>query len=1234
MRVTIDLMKKSTQIIDLSNVINPRVGDDDLLLPLHIIYGDNQTDMRGKDVEFLSNDPNKKNIYIAGTCNTNTPGDNLYMGDLTFRFPAGTFKVDGTYDPDKTIFRIVDKETQKVISSVNVKITVMKNAIEFNFDPDKSSYDSRAETMLQDFHDKGQAMLDEIKDLNNQAKSNVSGDTATTAKEAKKQADQNAGDISDLKGEVAGARGRFANMAGREDAQDAAINQKESIANANANYAELKRKDAQQDVIIANKAGKFELEAKLAQMDIHPETFANLDALNTKYPNGSSSFCVTINDMHKHVWLNGGWQDAGPYTFNDLAPEEKRELYIKSSDNMLVNPDLKNGAYGWSFTGVWEADKHQAFNNSSAYGCYQTTKPASASLFYQDGIPVQDLTAVSGAIEVLTTDAAVASLQILFRDESNTVIAGTDQSTTIPANTSNGYQEVSIKNVPVPANAVTAAFTIANIDTGLVVFRRPRFNSGAELLPYGSNDILKQLRQDSDNVLINPDLTRSAFGWVMGAGWEEDPSHAIGNSMAYGINLATPPAQPSVFAQVGIPVARKHVMSAGITVSTNNAPNVGYVQVLFRNISGTIIDTAIKAAAIPDNANAYDVKLESIPVPQDAVTADFSVVITGSGVVVICRPQINFENNLLPYSFADIKGIPQNSDNALYNPDLGNNAIGWNVDSRWEKDPLHAIGNSMAYGCYLTEKPENAALFYQENIPVEKREKVSVGVEVITVGALTATFQVLFRDVNGEIIAGTDQSILLPQNTGNYETIKIENVTVPKNAVTAALTVAMIDQGLVVFARPRFNFGTKLIPYALSELNLDELNTAQHELPFFKFNIERGKVGDDAVTTKFLYQKENHQIEGYAQIAIQGDSSRLYDKKNYKIKTFSDAKCKQKLKLRLVPSWPETNKFNLKANFIDATQSRNLASAKLVAAATAITPIADKIVESHLAKTSNFGQMEGFPIEVWFSDRYNGLYTCNTKKDDKVFGLDADKAGNAAVSVLDNVPAPDSQLLKVPTAKLDNVAYADELHDTPDPELVANWSKWLEFLNNSTDEEFKTNLASYIDVKSAINLYLFGVMSREYDFPTKSVLYLTWNNGKYFYLIPYDLDSNWGQSADGKTEGNPTDDDKWGFATETSTKTDGQFISNVGWNKLFERMYKLFMPEIKEQYTYLRSNVWRTDQLLNVYRDFMNQIPQSVYEKDHKLWAQIPSLTTNNYEQLHQVIVQRSNQMDRWIKSK
>ena len=238
--------------------------------------------------------------------------------------------------------------------------------------------------------------------------------------------------------------------------------------------------------------------------------------------------------------------------------------------------------------------------------------------------------------------------------------------------------------------------------------------------------------------------------------------------------------------------------------------------------------------------------------------------------------------------------------------------------------------------------------------------------------------------------------------------------------ISAAFTVPFTGTGVVIICRPQIVFNEKIIPYSLSEITTEQQNKANSVLPQFNIGISGRGIGDKWVKSSFSFQRNGQVIKGFVQIAIQGDSSRNHDKKNYKIKVFSDEDCKQKLKLRLMPSWPKTNKFNLKANFIDATQSRNLASAKLVATATSVTPIADPTVESHLAKTSNFGQMEGFPIEIWLNGAYNGLYTCNTKKDDVVFGLDANEKGNAAISVLDNVAAPSSQLLKDPTAKLDN----------------------------------------------------------------------------------------------------------------------------------------------------------------------------------------------------------------------
>lgn len=154
-------------------------------------------------------------------------------------------------------------------------------------------------------------------------------------------------------------------------------------------------------------------------------------------------------------------------------------------------------------------------------------------------------------------------------------------------------------------------------------------------------------------------------------------------------------------------------------------------------------------------------------------------------------------------------------------------------------------------------------------------------------------------------------------------------------------------------------------------------------------------------------------------------------------------------------------------------------------------------------------------------------------------------------------------------------------------------------------------------------------MSREYDYYSKSILFLTWDNGNYFYPIAYDLDSTWGQNVTGAIEGNPQDEN-WGFSTERSDSADGKYVSNAGWNKLFERLYKLFKPEIKRQYQHLRSTVWRTDQILNQFKNYMSEIPEEAIEYDHELWN-IPSADTNNYEQLHHVITQRSNQMDRWI---
>lgn len=352
-RITVDLTKASTETLDLTDKLNPRVGDSQLAVPLHVIYGTDDSgneepvDMRNKDIEFLSQDTNKNDIYVSDTVTTDSKGDDPYSGNVTFVFPEGTFKVAGTYDVDKTMFRIINKADKTVLSTVNVKLNVLEGGgSDYNFDPNKTSYNSRLEDMLKlaqsqlkdkiantdqeaqaalndakqkaagiikDASDQAQALLDDIKQTNSEAKGNVAGDTAATAAQAKQLANDNSGKIHDLQGEVGDARGRFMTLSDRENKQDFNIDRKEDKANANANYAAQDLRNDQQDKEIAKKANQSFITDYLSQMRLEPQGFANLDDLKAKYPNGNPGLNVTVDDGHLYIWYDNTWKDCGQF---------------------------------------------------------------------------------------------------------------------------------------------------------------------------------------------------------------------------------------------------------------------------------------------------------------------------------------------------------------------------------------------------------------------------------------------------------------------------------------------------------------------------------------------------------------------------------------------------------------------------------------------------------------------------------------------------------------------------------------------------------------------------------------------------------------------------------------------------------------------------------------------------------------------------------------------------------
>ena len=311
-RTILDLAKPKTTVFDLSNVLNPRVNDDLAKISFHIQYDNKPFNMTGYKMYFISADENMGYINVDGMVDKVEYGDNVGNGDITFKFPANVFKKAGTFDSSKTMFVVENVNSNYIQSTINVSLTVLENGIaKFNADVDQIGYDSKLEEIHNKYKDKAQNLIDE---LINQVKAvdNFSN-VKETAEQAKQVANDSIAKANAVNIEVTTARSRFSNLNDRLNNQDIKINSAETAVNASQNYSRLDLKNQQQDSVITTKADKYELENKLSQMKLYPESFENADAIKKTYPDGKPGIFVAVDTGHQWYWINGTWKDAGAY---------------------------------------------------------------------------------------------------------------------------------------------------------------------------------------------------------------------------------------------------------------------------------------------------------------------------------------------------------------------------------------------------------------------------------------------------------------------------------------------------------------------------------------------------------------------------------------------------------------------------------------------------------------------------------------------------------------------------------------------------------------------------------------------------------------------------------------------------------------------------------------------------------------------------------------------------------
>lgn len=774
----------------------------------------------------------------------------------------------------------------------------------------------------------------------------------------------------------------------------------------------------------------------------------------------------------------------------------------------------------------------------------------------------------------------------------------------IPQNT-NGFNLFTFENVQVPDNAVSASIYVLIHGAGYIDVAYPQANQGERALPHsvkifsdnhtGDNLVpnaaltdLKDWRYSNDIQNAKIDLLEQTFNnshIVRLYGYKKDESNSADNGNAW-------------FTSAKVNVQKYLKMKSEWLLDIHlDDPNTGDVSIAqkFYDANNQIIKNATKSSL--GNTETFTAFKQICDVPTNAVYMDIDVIINGAGYVDITEPRLSGTSR---ENFISKLGLEATT--------IGKD-LGGTVPCRINKGIFSFDG----FHSDQTKNNSNNTWIAFKGFKINENSRFVSFDLSLAAEFLQDTDDNYLRlefyayDNGGNQLAAQFKSINPAKNIDKIHHEYWDGLWIPDNATNFKLAFTLHNKGTV----------------SISNINYKINDTyCGSKIPQIFINNSKD-LDNNWQNAQFRYIDSSRTLDGYLQLAVQGDSSRKYPKKNFKTKFFKDDKYENKLKWKPKSNWQANSKFNFKANWIDATQARNLVNAQMIEKATASTPM-EKLDETKaLLDTQGLGQMEGFPVEVYLADGYYGLFTLNTKKDDKTFGMDSDNPKHEVISVelADHV-------FRDPKATIDEKNYLTEIHDAPSANVKSNFEKLVQFINQSTPDDFVKHLGDYIDVKSCINTMLYGILSKEYDYYGKSCLLCTWNDGAYFYMVPYDLDSTWGLFWDGSRIAEDGNDPWFDFEGLIKDPNQNSFISNHGQNRLFERIYEHFKPEVKKQYDLLRSTVWKNSDIIQAFKYFIDEIPEAAFEHEQQKWTALPSAKITDFAQIQNFIIRRGNAMD------
>ena len=325
----------------------------------------------------------------------------------------------------------------------------------------------------------------------------------------------------------------------------------------------------------------------------------------------------------------------------------------------------------------------------------------------------------------------------------------------------------------------------------------------------------------------------------------------------------------------------------------------------------------------------------------------------------------------------------------------------------------------------------------------------------------------------------------------------------------------------------------------------------------------------------------------YCQVNWQGTSSLQYVLKNFTARLRDENMAVYEYSP--YPNGIKEDTFCFKCDYMESTHSRNVGIAKFVNAC-----LYDRKNPMQLKDPNIRNSVNGFPVLMYINDELQGVYNFNLDRySTKSFGYtDPEKCLVYEVSANSDTTAGAFYKWTEASGKDKLSYYKSDFECLYPPTRAAgndNMSeliRLIEWVNDSSDEDFKDNFEQYFDKEYVLRYYLYVLVFGAVDSLGKNMKLASWDGLKWYPQV-YDADTTIGLDNTGFLK----------FDMDIEMGDEGVF--NTTGSQLWQRIVLLFQQELRTEYALMRQDRFTVDNIMKyLYGEQISQIPATFYNKD------------------------------------